>query len=139
MGGILKYRILIVEDHADSAVMLTRLLKRNGYEVATTHKVAESLEVAKAHDEAGEPFHLVVSDLGLPDGTGYELMRQLKDTHQLRGIALSGYSQADDVRRAMEAGFSRHLTKPIDFDKLKAAINELLEGTPPVKIHVTAS
>jgi len=122
-----KYRILIVEDHADSAVMLTRLLKRSGYDVQTTSKVADALATADEEFSAGRPFDLVVSDLGLPDATGYELMSQLREKHQLRGIALSGYSQADDLRKAKEAGFSRHLTKPLDFDKLRAAITELLE------------
>lgn len=124
------HRILIVEDHADSAAMLARLLKRAGHEVYTACKVAEALEIAQSEEIAGRPFHLVVSDLGLPDATGYELMKKLRENHRLPGIALSGYGQADDVRQALEAGFSHHLTKPIDFDKLKAAICELLDHAP---------
>lgn len=122
-------RILIVEDHADSASMLTRLLQRVGYDVYTAGNVAEALGVAKSESVAGRPFHLVVSDLGLPDATGYELMEKIVAQYHIPGIALSGYGQADDVRRAMEAGFSHHLTKPIDFDKLKSAISELLQQT----------
>ncbi|HEX8371348.1 MAG TPA: response regulator [Chthoniobacterales bacterium] len=130
MSEDLKCRILIVEDHADSAVMLTRLLKRAGYDVYTAGKVAEALQVAQSAYEEARPFQLVVSDLGLPDGTGYDLMKKLRDSHHLPGIALSGYGQAEDVRRAMEAGFSHHLTKPIDFDRLKLAMQDLLNSQP---------
>jgi CheY-like chemotaxis protein len=57
-------------------------------------------------------------------------MKKLRDSHHLPGIALSGYGQAEDVRRAMEAGFSHHLTKPIDFDRLKLAMQDLLNSQP---------
>ncbi len=115
-------RILVVEDHLDSATILTRLLQRSGYSVCTAGTVQDALAAA------GEdvPFELVISDLGLPDGTGYDLMRQLRERHPLPGIALSGYAQSENVRRAIDAGFSRHLTKPIDFEKLKRVIDELL-------------
>ena len=71
-------------------------------------------------------MRLVISDLGLPDGSGYDLMRKLRADHRLRGIALSGFGMEEDVRRAEEAGFSRHLTKPVDFDLLLSTIRELL-------------
>ncbi len=128
MNDVVPYRILIVEDHEDSAMMLNRLLKRAGYEVDTAGRVTQALQLVQEKEQAGRPFNLVLSDLGLPDGTGYELMQQLRDHHQLRGIALSGYGQTEDVRRALEAGFGFHLTKPIDFDKLKKTIAPLLES-----------
>ena len=126
MSESIVHHILIVEDHADSALMLTRLLKRAGYLVQTAGRVEEALQLAKAAQADGTPFDLVLSDLGLPDATGYDLMRKLRQNHQLHGVALSGYGQADDVRRAKEAGFSHHLTKPIDFDRLKSVIQDLL-------------
>jgi CheY-like chemotaxis protein len=70
------------------------------------------------------PFDLVISDLGLPDGTGFELMRELRDRHGLSGIALSGYGMEEDVRRSREAGFRGHLTKPVDLERLRRMIRE---------------
>jgi CheY-like chemotaxis protein len=75
---------------------------------------------------AVEKFDAVISDLGLPDGTGFELMEKLRARHGLRGIALSGYGMDEDVRRSEEAGFSAHLTKPIDFAQLERALNDLM-------------
>lgn len=131
MSEPIKQRILLVEDHADSANMLTRLLQRNGYEVSATGNVADALEAAQSEKNADRPFHLLISDLGLPDASGFELMRMVRELHQIPGIALSGYGQADDIRRAMEAGFSHHLTKPIDFEKLKMAIGDSLNQAAP--------
>ena len=119
--------ILVVEDHADSALMLTRLLKRAGYVVDAATCVEDAVTLAKNEEVAGTPFHLVLSDVGLPDATGYDLMRRLLENHRLKGIALSGYGQSDDVRKALDAGFSYHLTKPIDFDRLQEMIRGLFE------------
>ena len=85
------------------------------------------MSLASARKLAGyERFDAVISDLGLPDGTGYELMETLRAAHGLRGIALSGYGMDDDLRRSEEAGFSAHLTKPIDFAQLERALNDLM-------------
>ncbi|MDQ3115337.1 MAG: response regulator, partial [Verrucomicrobiota bacterium] len=70
----------------------------------------------------------VISDLGLPDGTGFELMEKLRAAHGLRGIAVSGYGMDDDVRRSEAAGFAAHLTKPIDFAQLERALEDLMAG-----------
>ena len=129
MSELLKQHILVVEDHVDSANMLTRLLQRNGYEVSVAGNATDALDAAQSQENAGRPLDLLISDLGLPDASGYELMKKMSERHQIPGIALSGYGEADDVRRALEAGFSHHLTKPIDFDKLKAAIDDLLNQT----------
>ncbi len=126
MSDPVPYRILVVEDHADSAMMLTRLLNRAGFSVLSAGCVSEALALADAQESAGTPFNFVVSDLGLPDATGYDLMRSLREKHHIQGVALSGYGQSDDVRRAMEAGFSHHLTKPIDFERLKSIIDQML-------------
>jgi signal transduction histidine kinase/methylmalonyl-CoA mutase cobalamin-binding subunit len=126
--------LLLVEDHADTAHVMARMLRRAGFQVtvATTLAQARSeTEVAsKTVDDNGRsrPIRLVISDLGLPDGTGHELMDELARTYRLRGIALSGFGMEDDVQRAAEAGFARHLTKPVDFDTLLASIRELLAG-----------
>ncbi|MGB7158621.1 MAG: ATP-binding protein, partial [Tepidisphaeraceae bacterium] len=110
-------QILLVEDHLDTSRVLTRLLSGSGYHVRT----ADTVRAARAAADA-EPVDLVVSDLGLPDGTGFELMRQLTERHHLKGIALSGFGTEQDVQQSRDAGFARHLTKPVDFRVLEAAI-----------------
>jgi PAS domain S-box-containing protein len=114
-------RLLIVEDHADTALLLKRLLEGSGFAVETAGSVAEALKAAD-----GTHFDVLVSDLGLPDGTGCELMRQMRDRHPLKGIAMSGYGMEEDLRRSREAGFSEHLVKPVDISSLERAILNLV-------------
>src|SRR5258707_651072 len=108
------------------------MLRRAGFQVTAATTIAQALAETEAArktvDDSGRarPIRLVVSDLGLPDGSGCELMRKLRADYRLRGIALSGFGMEEDVRLAEEAGFARHLTKPVDFDLLLAAIRELL-------------
>jgi PAS domain S-box-containing protein len=112
-------RLLIVEDHAPTRDVVSRLLRRNGHHVTTAESVATALSAAKK-----ETFDLVISDLGLPDGTGVELMTQLRDHHGLRGIAVSGYGTEEDMRRTAEAGFVAHLVKPVDLKEVRRAIRQ---------------
>jgi two-component system CheB/CheR fusion protein len=101
-------RILLVEDHGVSAKMIRTVLKLDGHEIETAGDIATALDLANQNS-----FDLLISDLGLPDGSGHDLMRQLRERgHKLPGIALSGYGQAEDIRRSHEAGFAAHLTKP---------------------------
>jgi signal transduction histidine kinase/ActR/RegA family two-component response regulator len=117
-------RILLVEDHPDTAKQLTRLLQRAGHEVAWAGTIREARElIADKNRQTG--FNIVISDLGLPDGSGNDLMRDLANRHAIPGIALSGYGMKDDIRDSMAAGFSRHLTKPVDWQELKIAIQEI--------------
>ena len=115
--GRMQLRLLIVEDHADTARALSRLLTRSGYLVETASNMAAAVELAKR-----ESFDLVISDLGLPDATGYELMRQLREFGEIKGIAMSGYGMDEDLRKSREAGFSEHLVKPVDVVRLQEAI-----------------
>jgi PAS domain S-box-containing protein len=112
-------KLLLVEDHADTAEAMADLLRALGHVVTVAGSVGSALSVAEAQ---GGRFDLVVSDLGLPDGTGLDLMRELSSLYGLKGIALSGYGMEEDVLRSREAGFSKHLTKPVDMQALKAAI-----------------
>lgn len=116
-------RVLLVDDHADTLRSMERLLRLRGYQVWTASSVASALEMAAIH-----PFDLLISDVGLPDGSGMDLMRKLRQQHgaTLRGIALSGYGMEEDVTRSCDAGFSDHLTKPVDMVTLEAAISKLL-------------
>jgi CheY-like chemotaxis protein len=116
-----KVRILLVEDHQDTARVMARLLKQLKYEVETAENIALALKLASTTS-----FDLVISDLGLPDGSGNDLMRQLRAKHGLRGIALTGWGMEDDMQKSKEAGFERHLTKPVDFQSLQVAIREVV-------------
>ncbi len=118
-------RLLVVEDHADTAQALARLLRRCGYTVTIATDVASALAAAQR-----EPFDILVSDLGLPDGTGNDLIRRLRKTCDVRGIAMSGFGMDEDLRRSREAGFSEHLVKPIDIPKLEAAIRRVMRRRP---------
>jgi signal transduction histidine kinase/ActR/RegA family two-component response regulator len=117
----LPLHILLVEDHADTAEAMAALLSALGHRVTVAGTIAAALAAAR---EAGG-IDLVVSDLGLPDGNGHDLMRELAGRHGLRGIALSGYGMEEDIRRSHEAGFARHLTKPVDAESFKAAIRQV--------------
>jgi signal transduction histidine kinase len=118
-----KLRILIVEDHEDTRRVIQMLLERLGYEVAIAKNVRTALELATQRD-----FDLLISDIGLPDGTGLDLMRALvAGGRPIRAIALSGYGMEGDIRRSREAGFLEHLTKPISVRKLQETILEITE------------
>jgi PAS domain S-box-containing protein len=110
-------RLLLVEDHAATLTVLARLLRRAGHRVETASNVADALDLASRHT-----FDVVVSDIGLPDGTGIELMKQLHEDYGLSGVALTGYGMEEDHRLTQEAGFMIHLTKPVDFAQLRHAL-----------------
>ena len=112
-------RVLLVEDHEDTAEIFERLLRRGGYVVHVANSVQSALAVEP------DAFDLLLSDLGLSDGSGLDLMRELRKTGDVKGIALSGYGTEEDVRASKEAGFALHLTKPVDFKVLLAAIARL--------------
>ena len=115
------HRVLLVEDHPDSARTLARLLSGAGYEVQTAHSVAAALHLASA-----SPFDVMVSDIGLPDGTGYELMAQIRDRHAIPGIALSGFGMEDDLRKGRDAGFEEYVVKPVSVGHIDRAIRRIL-------------
>lgn len=120
-------RVLLVEDHLDTAEQLTRLLKRAGHEVVYAGSIKEAQELAAetAAEEPSHAFDILISDLGLPDGSGHDLMRELASRQGIRGIALSGYGMKDDIQSSIAAGFSRHITKPVDWQELKQAIEKI--------------
>ncbi|HEY2736834.1 MAG TPA: response regulator, partial [Thermoanaerobaculia bacterium] len=122
-SGAQPSHILLVEDHGDTADAMADLLRSMGYQVSVADSVAAGLSTAEHH--AGR-IDLVLSDLGLPDGSGLDLMRELHDRYSIRGIALSGYGMEEDVRKSLSAGFDRHLTKPINLQALQTAIQEIL-------------
>lgn len=112
-----KRKILIVEDHLDTALALTRLLKSKGHEVRT----ASTIQAARSAFESGG-IDLVICDIGLPDGTGYDFLKSIRAKSDVQAIALTGFGMSSDIDRALEAGFDSHLTKPVDMSRLEAAI-----------------
>jgi CheY-like chemotaxis protein len=113
--------ILLVDDHEDTSRALKRLLERLGYCVSTANCVSKALEVSGTSQ-----VDVLISDIGLPDGSGLDLMRTLLSRNEeLKGVALSGYGLAEDVRASKEAGFAEHLTKPVPFGTLRGVLDRL--------------
>jgi DNA-binding NtrC family response regulator len=117
-------KILLVDDHHDTCAALEKLLARRGHLVAVTHDVRSAMEAGVRNK-----FDLLISDIALPDGTGMELMMQLRAIANIPGIAISGFGHNGDIERSLQAGFSEHLIKPIKLDKLEAAIERALTAT----------
>ena len=113
-------RLLVVDDHEATRNVLVRLLTRSGHLVTSTSTVHEALAAASA-----EPFDALISDLGLPDGSGLELMREIKRLYGWHGIALSGYGMEEDLRQSKAAGFFAHLVKPVDFNQLRQQLLQI--------------
>jgi len=120
-GGI---HILVVEDNDSTRETLVRLLSRRGYRAVA----ANSLAGARAF--AGNRFDLAICDLGLPDGDGHQLLRQLQQRQELPAIALSGYGMDEDISQSLASGFAAHLVKPVTIDSLEAAMQEVLKKRP---------
>lgn len=115
-------RILLVDDHPDTCAALAKLLKLRGHSVVAANNMREAMEVAAA----GDPFDLLISDVGLPDGNGMDLVRYLRTQRPIRGIAISGFGMDADISKSLEAGFGEHLVKPVKLEKLEAAIARVM-------------
>jgi len=115
--------VLLVEDHQPTCVALRELLARRGYRVTTAATVAEARGAAD-----GGRFDFVISDVGLPDGNGCELMAEFRDRLGLKGVALTGYGMDEDMLRSRAAGFVTHLTKPVSVQALERALALVGEG-----------
>jgi PAS domain S-box-containing protein len=114
-------RILIVDDHADTSRVMQLLLERRGYHVNTAQTMQGALNEA-----CRGTYDLLISDIGLPDGSGLELMRELVKHKQIHAIALSGFGMEEDIQNSIDAGFAEHLTKPVSFKRLHEVIQRLL-------------
>jgi CheY-like chemotaxis protein len=110
-------RILLVEDHQDSANMLALILRGDGHDVLAVGTAGEAL---RACGEAS--FDLLISDIGLPDFDGWELLVRLRENCDIPAIALTAFGRHEDRERSRAAGFDAHLPKPVDFKSLTAAV-----------------
>ena len=117
-------RILLVDDHVDTLKVLRRILESSGHSVTSSTSVHDAKRAA-----AADRFDLLISDIGLPDGTGHDVMRSIRACHpKMPAIAMTGFGMEQDIRNSTEAGFTMHLTKPVDVNSLEAAIRVLTSG-----------
>lgn len=116
-------RVLLVDDHPDTCAALERLLTLRGHHVTAAHNMREALVTASQGS-----FELLISDVGLPDGNGMDLLRTLRTFQPMRGIAISGFGMDADIGKSLEAGFAEHLVKPVKLEKLEAAIARVMAG-----------
>lgn len=117
-------QVLVVDDVSDVTEMIALFLNHAGYQVATADSASMALQLAEERN-----FDLIISDIGMPQMNGYELAGELRRWSEYQSIpiiAVTGYSEYDDRGRALQAGFSAHLTKPIDPTQLLDLMNELL-------------
>jgi CheY-like chemotaxis protein len=121
-GHPVDLRILLVEDHGDTARAMSRVLCSFGWRVRTADTVAAALRSAES-----EPFDLLLCDVGLPDGSGLDLMRQLlrRAGRPVKAIAMSGYGMEHDIQQSHAAGFTAHLVKPVDIRELRKTIQQV--------------
>jgi len=118
-------RILAVDDHEDTLRVLRRLLQLLGYSLATADSATAALNYAATNE-----FDVLLSDIGLPDENGHDLLRKMKRIRNVPAIAVSGYGSATDIQNSLDAGFCAHLTKPLDCDRLHATIQKVVrEGS----------
>ncbi|GLU31779.1 response regulator [Trinickia caryophylli] len=115
--------ILLVEDHADTAEVMAQLMRGLGHDVTVASSVADALAATQA-----APFDLIVSDIGLPDGTGIDFIGAFRQRSQVPAVALTGFGTDEDVRRCLAAGFTSHLTKPVNFIQLEELIQRAAAG-----------
>ncbi len=128
-GPAKSLQLLVVEDHPQTLRVLAALLRKQGHKVLTAECVQAAIKLLEA-----ERFDGLISDIGLPDGNGCDIMRAAKQRQSLVGIALSGFGMEEDVRRSIDAGFDHHLTKPIDFQELEKFV-----GTMAMRTNHSAS
>ena len=117
-----KVTILLVEDNKSTLLVMQRMLKRLGHNILTAMSIKEAFEQAENND-----FDIVISDIGLPDGSGHDLMEKLLIMKpKLVGIAASGFGTQEDINKSLSSGFCDHITKPIELSVLKSVINNVI-------------
>jgi two-component system CheB/CheR fusion protein len=116
-------RILVVENHEDSRRYLAMYLSGCDHRVATAASMQEALAMAPEAE-----YDVLISDIGLPDGDGWELLQQARFIHPVFAVAMSGFGMNSDRDRSKQAGYRHHLLKPLDIDQLDAILAEAAEA-----------
>jgi PAS domain S-box-containing protein len=114
-------RVLLIEDHEDTARVLEKVLQQMGHEVETASTVATACQKLRE-----KKFDVIFSDIGLPDGSGFDFIKAARELCQTPAVALTGYGMAEDIDKCLRAGFEEHLTKPIDIDRLEKTLAKIL-------------
>lgn len=117
--------LFLVEDHPTTARALKMYLETFGYTVIVASDIASALKLAEE-----SPFDLLICDISLPDGTGWDLMKRLSSKRPIRGIAFTASGSEEDVARSVRVGFSKHVVKGCAAEELAAAIQETLQLKP---------
>jgi CheY-like chemotaxis protein len=115
-----RLRILVVEDHSDTLQALSRLLSHFGHEISAADTAENALNTLKSKE-----FDVVLCDIALPDGNGYDVIAEAKQRRAVKAVALTGFSATEDIQRGKEAGFDFHLSKPVDFHELRAVLGQI--------------
>ena len=113
-------RILVVEDHSDTLEALSRLLNHFGHEISTADDARSALDMINSKE-----FDVVLCDIALPDGNGYDVVAEAKRRRPLKAVALSGFAGHDDIERGRKAGFDFYLAKPVDFHELRSVLGQI--------------
>jgi two-component system, chemotaxis family, CheB/CheR fusion protein len=113
-------RILVVEDHNDTLEALSRLLNHFGHEISTADGAQSALNLINSKE-----FDVVLCDIALPDGNGYDVISEAKRRSAVKAVALSGFAARDDIERGRKAGFDFHLVKPVDFHELRTVLGQI--------------
>jgi len=113
-------RILVVEDHRETLQALSRLLTHFGHEIFLADGAQSALEIIGSRE-----FDVVLSDIALPDGSGYDVISEVKRKQLVKAVALTGFGATEDIERGKEAGFDFHLTKPVDFHELRTVLGRI--------------
>jgi len=115
-----RLRILVVEDHNDTLQALSRLLSHFGHEISLADTAQSALNTIDSKE-----FDVVLCDIALPDGNGYDVVAQAKRKWPVKAVALTGFSTTADIKRSQQAGFDFYLTKPVDFHELRAVLGQI--------------
>jgi len=113
-------RILVVEDHPETLEALSRLLSHFGHEISVADGAQNAMNMIDSKE-----FDVVLCDIALPDGSGYDLIAKAKRKRPVKAVALSGFGGTEDIERGKEAGFDFHLTKPVDFHELRTVLGQI--------------
>lgn len=113
-------RILVVEDHGETRRTLSRLLSYFGHEISVADSRQSAMQMI-----AAKKFDVLLSDIALPDGSGYDVLSRAKQKQGVKTVALTGFDRDEDVRRGKEAGFDFYLTKPVDFAELRTVLGQI--------------
>lgn len=113
-------RILVVEDHSETLEALSRLLSHFGHKISVADSAQNALNIINSKE-----FDVVLCDIALPDGSGYDVIAEAKQKRPVKAVALSGFAATEDIERGKEAGFDFHLAKPVDFHELRSVLGKI--------------